>query len=155
MTSPSFNPFPAEVNAVAGITRCIRRICLLREQGNEPEAKQLEQSDLANAIRDLRLAQGPDAFPESELRKLFSAEEKRVADAVLLSELLIPELVKSFPAGASNPPVTKSVSPTKRPFGSQESATPFPPAMAAAGGSPAIADMLDSMFASERSPRRS
>ena len=138
-----------EVSPLAGIIRCVRRICLLREQGDATEATRLEKNDLANAVRDYRLACGPEILPESELRSLFVAEEKRVADAVILSELLIPQLVKSFPAQPvaavpSRPSAAASV----------ETATPFPRAAAAAGVSPIIADLLDAMLASERSGRR-
>lgn len=152
--STSFFTFPsAETNSVAGITRCIRRICVLREQGNLAEATRLEQNEFTNTLRDIRLAQGPDALPESDLRALFAAEEKRVADAVVLSELLIPELVKSFP------PMSASPFPSSRPPASTQapetaSAAPFSRPAAPAGVSPIIADLLDAMLASERPSRR-
>lgn len=154
MNSFPFPSLPADVNPVAGIVRCIRRICLLREQGSFAEAKHLEQSELADAIRDVRLVQGVDALPESELHSLFVQEEKRVADAVVLSALLIPELVKSFPSSSSNPPLAQAGSAS--PF-AQNSAIPFPrpPSAAASGVTPGIADMLDSMLSSERTARQS
>jgi len=125
---------------------------MLREQDNAAEASRVEQTEFANAIRDLRLAHGPEVLPESELRSMFAAEEKRVADAIVLSELLIPQLVKSFPPASST--VAQS-----RPLATvasvqEASATPFPRAAAAAGVSPIIADMLDAMLASERTGRR-
>ncbi len=154
MTSP-FPPYPAEANPVAGLTRCIRQICLLREQGNVAEAQHVEQNEFANTLRDLRLAHGPEILPESELRTMFAAEQKRVADAVVLSELLIPQLVKSF--GNSAPPVavahslrsgvTAAASP-------RDSSVPIPKVAAADGVSPMIADLLDAMLASERVGRR-
>lgn len=150
MTSFHSSSLPAEISPLAGIVRCVRRICLLREQGDAAEATRLEKNDLANAIRDVRLAHGPDTLPESELRALFAAEEKRVVDAVILSELLIPQLVKSFPP-SSLPPVQQT---RPAPAVSAETATPFPRAAAAAGVSPIIADLLDAMLASERSGRR-
>lgn len=152
MTSP-FPPYPAEANPLAGLTRCIRQICLLREQGDIAEAQQVEQNEFANTLRDLRLAHGPEILPESELRTMFAAEQKRVADAVVLSELLIPQLVKSF--GHSAPPFAQSSRPvTTAAAGSRDSSVPIPKAAAAAGVSPMIADLLDAMLASERGGRR-
>lgn len=151
MTSSHSNSLPADVAPLAGIVRCVRRICLLREQGNTADANRLEQNDLANAIRDLRLAHGPDTLPQAELQALFVAEERRVADAVILSELLIPQLVKSFPAAPLPQVQTRTATVATS---SAEPATPFPRAAAAAGVSPIIADMLDAMLASERTGRR-
>ena len=150
MNSP-FPPYPAEANPLAGITRCIRRICLLREQDNAAEALRVEQGEFANALRDFRLAHGPDTLPENELRAMYNAEQKRVADAIVLSELLIPQLVKSFPAAAAAAPVRQAASAVSA---SRDSAVPFPRAAAAAGVSPVIADLLDAMLASERGGRR-
>ena len=146
MTSP-FPSHPAEANPLAGISRCIRQICLLREQDNAGEAARLEQNEFANALSELRLAYGPDILPETELRALFEAEQKRVADAVVLSELLIPQLVKSF----STAPQVRSVA---VPANGREPSVPLPRAVAAAGVSPMIADLLDAMLASERGGRR-
>jgi hypothetical protein len=148
MSSP-FPPHLAEVNPLAGITRCIRQICLLREQDNIAEAERVEKNEFSNTLRDLRLAHGPEFLPESELRGMFIAEQKRVAEAIILSELLIPQLVKSFPPfGASQP------KPAAAAAISRDSSVPIPQAASAAGVSPMIADLLDSMLASERSGRR-
>jgi hypothetical protein len=149
--SSPFTHLPADAKSLTGITRCIRRICLLLEQDNAAEAARLEQNEFANALRDIRLALGPDALPESELRAMFAAEEKRVADAVVLSELLIPELIKSLPAAPAFPPPTR---PGSLSASGLDSPTPFPRAAAAAGVSPIIADLLDAMLASERTGRR-
>ena len=150
MSSP-FPPYLAEATPLAGITRCIRQICLLREQDNITEAERVEKNEFANTLRDLRLAHGPEFLPESELRGMFAAEQKRVADAIILSELLIPQLVKSFPASTSASPQAKAVSVSSN---SRDSSVPIPNAAAAAGVSPMIADLLDAMLASERSGRR-
>ena len=131
---------------MAGITRLVRQICLLREQGDAAQAAHLQGDELAAAVRDLRLAHGPEAFAESELSGLFAAEERRVAEAVILSELLIPRLVESWPASVGSRP-----SGPVRTF-------PAPPSVARApapaAGSPAIPDLLDAMLAAERHGRR-
>jgi hypothetical protein len=149
--SSSFPPYSAEANPLAGITRCIRQICLLREQDNSAEADRLEKNEFANALSDLRLTHGPEVLPENELRAMFAAEEKRVADAVILSELLIPQLVKSF---ARSTPTVVAQQSKPASANAWDSSVPIPKAAAAAGVSPMIADLLDTMLASERSGRR-
>ena len=123
----------------------VRQICLLREQGDAVQAAQLQENDLAAAVRDLRLAQGAAALPEAELQAMFATEEQRVADAVILSELLLPRLVGKGPA-LSGP----AHSGTRR--AGQES--PVVAAKAPAAGPPAIPDLLDAMLAAERTGRR-
>jgi hypothetical protein len=150
MSSP-FPPYSAEANPLVGITRCIRQICLLREQNNLAEAERLEKNEFSNALRDLRLSHGPEVLPETELRAMFLAEQKRVEDAVILSELLIPQLVKSFTPAAVAPLQTAAVSNSAS---ARDSSVSTPRAVATAGVSPMITDLLDAMLASERSGRR-
>jgi hypothetical protein len=151
MPSP-FPPHLAEPNPFAVINRCIRQICLLREQGNVAEAERVEKNDFANALRDLRLAHGPQILPQSELNVLFEAEYKRVADAVILSELLIPQLVKSFSASPFSAQARPAAA--NAPAASRDSSVPISKTAAAAGVSPMITDLLDAMLASERGGRR-
>ncbi len=87
------NHSPTKPPSVAGVARVVRQICLLREQGDAVQAARLQENELAGAVRDLRLAQGPSALPEAELQAMFALEERRVAEAAILSELLIPRLV--------------------------------------------------------------
>ena len=153
MSSP-FPPHLAEPNPFAGINRCIRQICLLREQGNVAEAERVEKTEFANTLRDLRLKHGPEILPQSELNALFEAEHKRVADAVVLSELLIPQLVKSFSASPFSAQVRPVAVATAAPAATRESSVTIPQAAPATGVSPMIADLLDAMLASERGGRR-
>ncbi len=141
LTTLSTNPEPPAAGRVAGITRLMRRICLLREQGDAVQATRLQEHDLAAAVRELRAAHGAEALPDAELLRLFAVEEQRVAEAVVLAELLIPQLV------GDRPPVPVKSAP----------AAPVPVrsrAPAAAPGSPGIPDLLDAMLAAERSGRR-
>jgi hypothetical protein len=131
---------------MAGITRLVRRICLLREQGDAAQAAHLQDDELAAAVRDLRLAHGPEAFAESELHGLFATEGRHVAEAVILSELLLPRLVECRPAAAA----PRSSGPA-RTFSPPPSAARAP---VSAAGSPAIPDLLDAMLAAERHGRR-
>ncbi len=153
MSSP-FPPHLAEPNPLATINRHIRQICLLREQGNVAEAERIEKNEFANTLRDLRLAHGPQILPQTELNVLFEAEYKRVADAVVLSELLIPQLVKSFSAAPFPASARPAAAAAAVPATPRDSAVPIPKAAAAAGVSPMIADLLDAMLASERGGRR-
>ena len=141
LTTPSTNLEPPVAGRVAGITRLMRRICLLREQGDAGQAAHLHEHDLAAAVRELRADHGAEAVSEDELRALFAAEEQRVAEAVVLAELLIPQLV------GDRPPVPAKSIPAP-------AAPPRPLAPAAAAGSPAIPDLLDAMLAAERTGRR-
>lgn len=141
LTTLSTNLEPPAAGRVAGITRLMRRICLLREQGDAGQAARLHEQDLAAAVRELRAAHGAEALPDAELLRLFAVEEQRVAEAVVLAELLIPQLV------GDRPPVpAKSVPAAPVP------ARPRVPA--APPGSPGIPDLLDAMLAAERHGRR-
>lgn len=101
---------------------------------------------MAEAVRDFRLEHGPETLPESELQALFVREEQRVAEAAILSELLLPRLVDALPvpAGRNRPPP-----PSAR-------AEPAPPRQHTepAAAPPAIPDLLDAMLAAERHGRR-
>ena len=126
---------------MAGIVRLIRRIWVLREQGEAAHAKHLQENELAVAIRDFRLALGPDALPETELQAIIATEEQRVAEAAILSELLLPRLAGLVPA---RPGLLRSAG-----------ASPGPAlAVAQAAGPPAISTLLDAMLAAERADRR-
>lgn len=125
----------------------IRQVCLLRERGDAEQAAQLGNSDLANAVRDYRLAHGPDALPEKELQAIFTTEERRVAEAAILSELLVPRLTACFPAGRE---ATVSMSSRPGPARGAISSIPAPPP----AGPPVISDLLDAMLAAERNAGR-
>ncbi len=88
---------------------------------------------------------GAEALPDQELLVLFAAEERRVADAVILCELLLPRLLAALP--------------TARPDAAARSvARTLPPSARTAtipAGPPAISDLLDAMLAAERPDRLS
>lgn len=125
---------------VAGLTRLMRRICLLREQGDAVRASALQTNELAEAVRELRAAHGAEALSDDELRRLFAVEEQRVAEAVVLAELLIPQLVGGRPPAPAKPVAAPPA--------------PARPRAPASPGSPAIPDLLDAMLAAERPGRR-
>jgi hypothetical protein len=146
------HPSTSESEPRAAIARVIRRICLLRERGDEAGAQRLHNLELGNAVRDFRLAYGPAALTESELRALHAREEQRIADAVVLAEILIPQLtMRRAPSGTCIAPTTPdSNAPPPAPPPPPPPVSPRPPA----SGSPGIPDLLDAMFAAERAQRR-
>ena len=135
---------------MAAIVRLVRQICLLRERGEAAAATRLEENELATAVRDLRLAQGLEAVTEAELQVIFANEERRVADAVILAQLLIPQLAGANPAAVTSPVPRSGPSPT---FGRAD------PALAnrtteSGASTPAIPDLLDAMLAADSAARR-
>lgn len=149
MNFPFQAPSPATVS-VAEITRLIRRICLLREQNNMLAAEQLEQNEFAAALRDLLRVHGPELLTERELLEIFRVEEKRVADAAVLAELITPQIARALASvPLSLPPARLGATAV----GARDTAIPFSRA-AVAGTSPMIADLLDAMLATERPANR-
>ncbi|MBL9214441.1 MAG: hypothetical protein JNG83_03090 [Opitutaceae bacterium] len=133
---------PVDVEERRGVARLIRRVCLLREQGEVADAEKLQAGELARAIRDHRLQHGPDSLPESELRELYVVEARRAADALALAELLIPQLTRQ-PTAARTRSEAVAIP------------VPMPPAVRMPeAGVPAIPDLLDAMLAAERKARR-
>lgn len=147
MNHATFSQLPAADDPLAGITRLIRQICLLREHGDAEQAGQLRNGGLANAVRDYRLAHGPDALPENELQMMFATEERRVAEATILSELLVPRLVASLPA-LRDPVRSAPVRPGPE-HGAMATSSSVSPV-----GPPSISDLLDAMLAAERNAGR-
>jgi hypothetical protein len=147
LNNPSLHQRPTSSGSTIGVARLIRQAFVLREQGDHAGAARIEESEIPTAVRDHRLAHGPDALPEAELRALYAIEEQRVAEAAILSELLIPRLVKMLPASAS-PTSSGNNRATAR------ASTVISGAVLTPTGSPAISDLLDAMLAAERSDRQ-
>jgi hypothetical protein len=146
LNHPSSNPPAPPQGRLAAVARVVRQVCLLREQGETLRATHVQEHELADAVREFRLRLGPEALPESELRGLFAVEEQRVAEAAILSELLLPRLVDALPVHAGR---ARSLPPPARDEPSPPPRKPEP-----AAGPPAIPDLLDAMLAAERHGRR-
>lgn len=127
----------------------VRQICLLREQGEAVAATRLEENDFATAVRDLRLAEGLEAVTEAELQAMFLNEERRVADAVVLAELLIPRL-----AGAMAPAAANGQRPATIQLRTRDEPVSVTRVAESGAGSPAIPDLLDAMLAADSAARR-
>ncbi len=130
---------------MAGVARLIRRVCVLREQGAAAAAVRLMDTELAEAILELRARPGGNRLPEPELQALYTLEARRVADAAVLCELMLPALLGHFSSAASSAPP-----PASRLAGEPSVLIARPPGT----GSPAIPDLLDAMLAAERTNRR-
>ncbi|HET7535707.1 MAG TPA: hypothetical protein VFJ90_04585, partial [Candidatus Didemnitutus sp.] len=105
--------------------------------------RRFEQDELQPAVASYRKMQGDEALPERALTEIFAIEERRVADADALCELLVPRLVARLPAAISsgNTP------------GAPVLRTPAA-AVVAPSGPPAIPDLLDAMLALDRAAAR-
>lgn len=130
-----------EEHPATPVTRLIRRICLLREQGDAAGAHSLERDQLPAAVQLARTKLGPDALPEDELRRIFARESERAAEAITIAGLIVQQLTPHALGGTS----AASVRATR------DREPPAPSARGRASGNttPAIADLLDAMLANE------
>jgi hypothetical protein len=127
------------------VARVCRRVCVLRERGQNAEAEQLRSGSLPELLSAVRTPTDTDATIAERLESVFTHEAERVADAAALAELLVPllsEQLRSSPALQGVIPAT-IVPPTPPPK--------KPPARRAAS----IADFIDEMIAQESPPDRS
>ncbi|HVU16660.1 MAG TPA: hypothetical protein VHD32_07035 [Candidatus Didemnitutus sp.] len=136
MAKPDVSPRLSDTTT-GKLSRLVRRICLLRELGDDDGAAALEENDLA------ALAQSHDGPPASRelLEAIFAAESERAAETALLAELIVARLTRVSSGrealvAAGHAPVPEA-EPEVRP-----------------SGPPAIADLLDAMLAQDRRPRR-
>ena len=129
---------------MAAISRLVRRVCLLREQGELSEADEVESTRLVELIHALRESSGPAAFTDQQLEGIYEVERERAANANALCEILIPLLqdAKSLPPRSA--PIARE--PVKVTIPSRPASPP--------DGIPGITDMLDAMLAAERTGRR-
>lgn len=165
--------------ALSTLAHVCRRICVLRARGRSIEANQLQSSEFARTLIDLKAQHGADAFRDDEVRALFQKEQERVADAMVLAELLThwmpPSTSFATRAGSSTesastapaPEANSSVAPLppiSAPPIPQHETTPArgatpptvqPPAAASSPTSPpAIADLLDDMLNQDAARQR-
>lgn len=108
------------------------------------------------ALATIRDHHGGESVRDDEFREVLAEEEKRVADAAVLAELIVARLPAPSPAGAAPAPSIPAAWPV--PTTERTRGEPVPPptfSPATPGHLPDIADMIDGMIAQERSsPRR-
>jgi hypothetical protein len=120
-----------------------RRICVLRATGEALAASCLETGELSRALAEATVA----GVPEDSWPARFAAEEKRVADAGLLAELLVPLLAERLHWPAS--PATAGLSAVLNAFPAKSAVRPDPGAPP-----PNVADLIEGMLAQERGEHR-
>jgi len=136
---------PEDSARVTGLSRLVRQICLLREQGDSAGATRLQENDLATAVTEVRRVHGADALRDAEVDALFATETRRVTEASLTAELLINRLAELW----SPLPVVARSGPAAGAARESVPARPIP------AGPPVISDLLDAMLAAERPSTRS
>lgn len=155
--SENFSP-AAPWDEIAHVVRCI---CLLRVTGRSLDAARLQSTELSRLLT----ARPPSPHPDACLHALFAEEERRVAEARILAELLAPMLLEQLrPALASEPASAHSAAPSHThppepvPFvaepASPHSPTTTPHAAPAErpvrSAAPDIADFIDEMLTQQR-----
>lgn len=127
---------------MAEIIRLIRRVCVLREQGGNTEANRLQAGELATAVTEFRRGHGPESLTEEKVCALFMSETELVREAVVLAEIMAPQLARLLPVVQSRTEPVFPAIPTER---ARVRVLP--------DGPPAISDLLDAMLAAERPGR--
>jgi hypothetical protein len=133
---------PAEAGRLAAISGLVRRICLLREQGCAAEANRLQAAELDGAIAEFRRCHGPGSLTDEKVCTVFLHETELVQKAMLLAEIIAPQLARLLPPDRPRTYPVFPAAPMER--------APVHPA----DGPPAISDLLDAMLAAERPGRR-
>ena len=151
MTNPPVPRFPPQPISWSDVARLCRRICLLRECGQNDAAEILRRTSLEDALNSLRTSEDPATIAQ-RLESTFAAEAERVANAAVLAEMLAPLLNKQrhsldpFGAAAAEAPPMA----TSTPADSPALATAVAPRSSAPRGAPAdIAHFIDEMIAQE------
>lgn len=144
---PSEPNFPDPENPWSEVARLCRRVCVLRAQGRDDEAKLLRTQAIDPFVAALQSGSEPAMSNADRLAATMAAEANRVADATLLAELLAPMLGARAGITALASPGSRTVT---APPDVQVFAQPIAPVRTAAS----IADFLDEMLAQETPPAR-
>jgi len=119
------------------VGKLYRRIFFLRSEGETDHARELEETELAEATAQARRHAGSEFEAESILQQLIADEKERVADAVAFAEILVPMLADRLGGLAARPAAPAVVAP-RRP----KVSPPVEPR--------GIADFIDDMLTQER-----
>lgn len=133
---------PAISAAKVELARTCRQICVRRELSTSAAAKIDEE--LEAALAEVRATFGADSVTYDDLVDIFQVESQRVADAVVLAEMIVPRLQSVLNRGTAPAVAEKSGAKTAR----RTDEKPKPAPAAARGLS--IADMIDGMLDQER-----
>jgi len=114
-----------------------RRIFFLRSEGQADHAREIEETELAEATALARRHAGSEFEAESILQQLITDEKERVADAIAFAEILVPMLVDRL--GGAGARAAAPAAPTPR---RPQVSAPIEPR--------GIADFIDDMLSQER-----
>ena len=117
-----------------------RRVCLLRLEGREADARRLLEGEFSKAEADARSACRDDPDAETSLRAFLAGEGERVAQAMAFAEVLMPELSRHFEAQG----VPRAA----------HGAAPHGRRAAAPAEAPSVADFIEDMLSQERAASR-
>jgi hypothetical protein len=116
--------------------RVYRRVCLLRLEGRDDDARHVMEGEFAQAEAAALASCRGEADGESHLRAFLDGEGERMAMAVALAEVLVPELSRRL--------FLQSAAPVRA------SQAPEPSLAGSRSAAPALADFIDEMLALER-----
>ena len=120
------------------MSRVHRRICFLRLEGREAEAREIEGRELEPAVAEARKDSESEAEAEAVLRAVTSDDEERVAEAIAFAEVLVPMLSERLSLQAPAPGIPKrGPRQSRAASGDQDQAH-------------GIADFIDEMLAQQR-----
>jgi hypothetical protein len=138
--------FPAPAVTWSDVARVCRRVCVLRERGQNEEAERLRAGELMTLLAAIRTPGDSDSATTDRLNALFATEAERVANAAVLAEMLLPMLAEQL-----RPPAITAAAPQEIPMAvvmAPVVTRPKPPRPAS------IADFIDDMIAQENPPDR-
>jgi hypothetical protein len=129
--------------------RLCREICLAAEQA--PGSAESLEEKIEGAAAQVRARYGEASLSADDLLEIFQREQNRVADALVLAELLAPRLAAQLQKNGA-----LAVSPSSRASSEPPPRSPTPPAANRPPAVPAgIADLIDGMLDQERrEPRK-
>ncbi len=128
----------------AELARLCRRIWVERQRSGQQVSS--PEVEFQQALGEIHAQFGPDVLTEEDLWEIVRVEEKRVADAFVLAELLLPRLLTALRTKHPGPATTSLAPPP--------SSSPEPRASPPAAPL-GIADLLEGMLDQQRSELRS
>lgn len=143
----AISSFPIGLDAPrAELARLCRKICIARERDGQLD-RSLE-SEFQHALAEIHAHFGSESVSEEDLWEIVRVEEKRVADASVIAELLLPRLLTALRSQLPAPAPSPSLAPPP------SASTPEPRTLSPAAPL-GIADLLEGMLDQQRSELRS
>ena len=144
MPEPTSKPFVLQGAPRAELARLCRQICLAREQGTMSPVTAEEEFLLA--LTTVRATYGTASINETDLKDIVTIEESRVADAVVIAELIATRInAQQTQTGAQPSTFSQAQEDTSPPL-----PTPIPFPSSASTPPLSIADLIEGMLTQER-----